>query len=128
MVKSYLCPESGTDDKPMLALFLRCYDMAHNSVDASTAISLWRQDNYIRVTEKDFIQTAKAGIGEAFKLFIEILSETFGESHITAPSKYKTGFINQSRMLCARKNQRQTKPRCFAFNRKDNQLTYIGIR
>ena len=128
MIKSHTCPVAdGTNELPIRALFLKCYNPATQGVDASEAIFQWKQDNYIRVTDSDYVLMSKLGVGEAFKLFVQILVETFGEEHITAPPKHKTGFKGQSQMFYARKSPRRMKPRCFAFNRRENQLNYLGV-
>ena len=128
-MKSYLCPESdGKNTIQIGKLFLECCDLQNDSVDASLAVSQWRLNNYTRATEKDFKLFNAAGKGEAFRLFIDILTETYGLEHITEPPKMKVGFLGQTKMLCARLHPRGEKKRNRAFNRKENQLAYLGIR
>lgn len=129
MIKSPNCPEYVQgEEKSILELFTRCFDAKWNSVDSSTAISEWRLDNYSRVSDNDFKMMQKFGFGDAFKLFVDILSETYGLHHITEPPKFTTGMINQSKMTLARKSPRQEKSKNYAWKRRENQLSYVFAR
>lgn len=129
MIKRWDCPEATVENTiPVFQLFIKCFNPVTNSIDASTALSEWKMQNYTRVSERDFILAKKVMWSDAFQMFVELLVECFGDEHITEPLKYKTGFIGQSKMLYTRKAPRRPKARNTAWAKKDNQLMYVGIR
>lgn len=129
MCKAWNCPVAdGTNERSLIELFMMCYNPSQDSMDVSTAIFEWKRQNYHRASERDMQMMGKLGLANAFKVFLDTLTEVFGAEHITEPLKCKTGYKGQSRMTLARKHPRAPKKRNFAFNRKDNQLAYLGVR